>query len=132
MNKLDYSFHNVDTCNMCDAKKNNFRILGQRLNCSQGLNPKQKTGISVSVLKCKNCNLIFSDPRPVPKSIADHYGINPEEYWKEEYFTIDENYFINEIKQAKELLGFKPGMKALDIGGGIGKAHLALSKNGFV
>lgn len=131
MSKLNYSFHPITKCNMCGCKNDNFRILGQRLNSSQGKNPKKKSGISVSIMKCINCNLIFSNPRPVPHSFDDHYNINPEEYWKNEYFNIDENYFLHEIKKAKELLNFSSGMRALDIGGGIGKAHMALKNNGF-
>ena len=125
---MNYKFNNIDSCNMCGSK--NFKILGQRLNSSQGLNPKSKIGISTSVLKCQNCNLIFSNPRPEPQNIGIHYNKNPEEYWSEEYFKIDQNYFMHEINIAKKILNNKTN-KALDIGGGIGKAHVALSKNGF-
>ena len=128
---MNYSFHQVTSCNMCDASDTAFKVMGQRLNCSQGLNPKGKTGIAVSVIKCNSCNLIFSSPRPEPRSISDHYDMEPSEYWKEEYFTIDESYFLHEINKAKELLNFQNGMKALDIGGGIGKAHVALTNHGF-
>tara|TARA_B100000963_G_C22514348_1_gene619918 strand:+ start:234 stop:1103 length:870 start_codon:yes stop_codon:yes gene_type:complete len=116
---------------MCGSSKKSFKVLGQRLNSSQGLNPKKKSGISVSVMKCRKCKLIFSNPRPIPASINDHYNINPDKYWKKEYFNVDENYFLHEIKLAKEFLNFKNGMKALDIGGGIGKANLALTSSGF-
>jgi 2-polyprenyl-3-methyl-5-hydroxy-6-metoxy-1,4-benzoquinol methylase len=116
---------------MCNAKSEKFKTIGQRLNCSQGLNPKNKIGISVSVIKCKNCNLIFSSPRPEPNSINDHYKVDPNKYWKDEYFVIDENYFLYEINTAKKFLKSTRFPKALDIGGGIGKAHISLTKNGF-
>ena len=125
---MNYKFNMIDSCNMCNSK--NFKILGQRLNSSQGLKPKNKIGISTSILKCNNCNLIFSNPRPEPKNIGDHYNKNPEDYWNKEYFSIDENYFVHEISIAKKLLK-KDSNKALDIGGGIGKAHINLNKNGF-
>lgn len=47
MNIKNYTFHKIESCNMCNAKSENFKIIGQRLNCSQGLNPKNKIGISV-------------------------------------------------------------------------------------
>ena len=125
---MNYNFKHIDKCNMCGSK--NFKILGQRLNSSQGLNPKKKIGISTSILKCQNCKLIFSNPRPEPQSVGHHYNKSPEDYWKEEYFNVNQNYFMHEINIAKKLLNNNSN-KALDIGGGIGKAHIALTKNGF-
>ena len=105
---INYEFIPIEKCNMCGSKKEDFKVIGQRLNSTQGINPKKKSGITVSVIKCKKCNLIFSSPRPVPKSIEDHYNINPDDYWKEEYFKVDSNYFLKEIKIAKRLLRFEP------------------------
>ena len=48
----------------------------------------------------------------------------------EEYFHIEKNYFKYEITVAKKLLKNK-GPHILDIGGGIGKTHVVLNKNGF-
>ncbi|MEX2527024.1 MAG: class I SAM-dependent methyltransferase [Gemmatimonadota bacterium] len=59
------------------------------------------------------------------------YGIPPESYWKEDYFTISDNYFQGEIKRLKKIIDFKYGMKSLDIGAGLGKQMMALSKAGF-
>ena len=63
---------------MCGAENTNHTILGQRLNKSQGLRPKKKIGISVSIQQCKNCNLIYSNPLPIPENLQDHYGTPPE------------------------------------------------------
>lgn len=116
---------------MCGSKSDKHKILGKRLNASQGKNPKKKTGITTTVVKCSNCGLIYSNPQPVPFDIQDHYGVPPESYWNENYFSISEDYFQGEIAKLKTLLDFKEGMKSLDIGAGLGKQMIALSKAGF-
>ena len=107
------------------------KILGQRLNMSQGFNPKMKTGISVSVIQCSKCALIYSNPQPVPVDIQDHYGVPPENYWKDEYFVNDPNYFSFQINEAKKFISFEKGMTALDVGAGLGKMHDIASECGF-
>jgi SAM-dependent methyltransferase len=128
---LNYSFNPITHCEMCGDDAANHRILGQRLNKSQGIRPKSKSGISVSIKRCKNCELVYSDPQPKPQSIQDHYGIPPEEYWEKEYFVLAKDYSLTVINKAKEYLKFQPGMKALDIGSGIGKGLIALGNSGF-
>lgn len=129
MNEVKYTFREINLCNMCLSGKS--RILGKRLNKSQGLRPGRKTGITVSVVQCKTCGLIYSNPMPIPLNIQDHYGVPPESYWKDQYFTVDENYFGGEIKRLKSLISFQAGMKSLDVGAGIGKGMIALSRAGF-
>lgn len=124
-----YTFRYPACCNMCGATK--YFVLGKRLNQSQGKNPRTKIGITTTVVKCSNCGLIYANPLPIPDSLQDHYGIPPENYWKEEYFKIDENYFQQEIATLKSIREFKNGDKALDIGAGLGKCMIALSKEGF-
>ena len=131
MKVLRYYFYEVTHCNMCGADAHDHKILGQRLNQSQGLQPKRKMGISVSVMQCASCGLIYNNPQPVPYDIQDHYGIPPEEYWTPAYFKIDPCYFGDVITKAKKLLPFRPGMTALDIGAGIGKAMIAMENAGF-
>ncbi len=130
-NRLRYYFEEVTACEMCGATSELHKILGQRLNCSQGLNPKNKTGISVSVIKCKNCELIFSSPQPIPFDINDHYDIPPEVYWNSEVFEFHPDYFAAEINVIKEILPFREGLTALDVGAGLGKAMISLSEAGF-
>ena len=129
--QLKYYFNHVDKCNMCDSKVDTHKILGRRLNKSQGKNPKNKIGISTTIAKCSNCGLIYSNPQPVPFDIQDHYGVPPENYWSDSYFSVDDNYFQTEIARLKTLIDVKEGMKSLDIGAGLGKAMIALSKAGF-
>jgi 2-polyprenyl-3-methyl-5-hydroxy-6-metoxy-1,4-benzoquinol methylase len=124
-------FNIIDRCEMCFAPSSRFKVLGQRLNRSQGLRPGSKSGISTSVMQCKDCGLIFSNPQPVPVDIQDHYGVAPEDYWDENYLTFDSDYFLTEIERFKELTDFRNGMKALDIGAGIGKGMKAMTRAGF-
>ncbi|MEQ8625878.1 MAG: methyltransferase domain-containing protein [Vicingaceae bacterium] len=126
-----YSFRDIGHCEMCKDPTKNHKILGQRLNKSQGLKPKKLFGISVSVVKCNNCGLIYSNPQPIPFDIQNHYGTPPEDYWKESYFNWDSTYFQNQLKQVKRLIDFKSDMKALDIGAGLGKCMLSLENFGF-
>jgi len=116
---------------MCGYETAKSRIMGQRMNRSQGVKPTRNTGITTSVVKCRNCGLIYSNPQPIPFDIEDHYGVPPEEYWSKEYFKLDTTYFSSEIFEAKKLLSFVKGMTALDIGTGIGKCFVALEKAGF-
>jgi len=116
---------------MCGSSTNTHKILGKRLNRSQGKNPEKKIGITTTVVKCSNCGLIYSNPQPIPFSINDHYGVPPENYWKEEYFTVSDNYFKGEVEKLNKLIDFKEGMKSLDVGAGIGKQMFVLTKLGF-
>ncbi len=133
MNRTEftYSFKAIASCNMCGEAVANHKVLGKRMNRSQGKNPKNRTGITTTVLRCNACDLIYSNPQPIPASIQDHYGVPPEDYWKESYFTVNENYFQHEINVLKKLQEFQPGMKALDIGAGLGKGMIALERAGY-
>ena len=128
---MRYTFKKVVECNMCGSKSNSHKILGKRLNKSQGKNPRSKIGITTTVCKCSNCGLVYSNPQPIPFDLQDHYGVPPEDYWKESYFETNENYFQGEIARLKELMDIQPGMKSLDIGAGLGKQMKALDKVGF-
>lgn len=116
---------------MCRSPQSQHRVLGRRLNRSQGAFPRGKRGITTTVVKCQVCGLVFADPTPVPADLQNHYGIPPEEYWKEEDFKVPEAYFQCEIDRFKRLAIFRPGMRALDIGAGLGKAMIALQRAGF-
>ena len=127
---IEYSFSKQHACNMCGAGEAQFETLGIRLNQSQGFRPKTRTGIAVGVRRCRTCRLVFADPQPVPANFDAHYG-EPDEYWSEDYQIDDPSYFRTEIAEAVSLLGNARGLRALDIGAGIGKAMQALAKQGF-
>lgn len=127
---MRYDFIPVSECEMCGSPMH--RPLGIRLNRTQWPRPRKVTGIAVGVKKCLDCELIFSDPRPKPANLADHYGIPPESYWTHPaHWEVSDTYFAKEIAEAKQLLGFRPGMKALDVGAGMGKAMTAMTRSGF-
>jgi len=116
---------------MCGASSDNFKTLGKRMNRSQGKNPRKKVGITTTVQQCTSCDLIFSNPLPIPEDLQDHYGKPPESYWVESYFEVDPNYFAEVIKWVDSIKPIEKGMKALDIGAGIGKCMIALEKASF-
>jgi ubiquinone/menaquinone biosynthesis C-methylase UbiE len=126
-----YKFKHITQCNMCGTSADQHKILGQRLNHSQGKNPRKKIGITTRICKCTHCGLIYSNPQPIPVDIQDHYGVPPEDYWTEDYFKIDPGYYSSDIKKLKDLVEFKPGMRSLDIGAGIGTMMIALENHGF-
>ncbi|HET9336713.1 MAG TPA: class I SAM-dependent methyltransferase [Sphingomicrobium sp.] len=125
-----YQFEPIKACNMCGSAR--AKMLGMRLSGSQGFSPGKTEGIAVPIKRCLDCGLIYSDPQPIPDSLSDHYGVPPEDYWRAEAIkSWNPAYFDRQIKAAKELISFSPGMKALDIGVGLGKAMKSLSEAGF-
>lgn len=116
---------------MCGAPPEKHLVLGKRLNGSQGIFPRRKAGITTTVMKCRSCGLVFSNPMPIPVDLLDHYGVAPEEYWKDVEFRVPDAYFADTIDQFKALKNFRPGMRALDIGAGLGKAMIAMERAGF-
>jgi 2-polyprenyl-3-methyl-5-hydroxy-6-metoxy-1,4-benzoquinol methylase len=131
MKNPSYSFAYLTHCQMCGEGADNHKILGHRLNISQGFSPRAKKGITTTVLKCNRCRTIYSNPQPIPISIQDHYGVPPEDYWKPDYFKTDPQYFLHEIGTLTRLMTFRKGMRALDIGAGLGKCMIALESFGF-
>jgi 2-polyprenyl-3-methyl-5-hydroxy-6-metoxy-1,4-benzoquinol methylase len=129
--KTRYHFKQIHTCCMCGADATQHKVLGQRLNRSQGKNPRKKTGITTKICRCKNCGLIFSNPQPIPFDISDHYGVPPEEYWEKEYFDIKPEYYLEDVQKLKEFVGYTTGMRSLDIGAGIGTTMVCFANEGF-
>ena len=128
---ITYHFHNIDVCNMCLAPSSTQKVLGKRLNHSQGKKPSGLKGITTTIVKCKNCGLIFSNPLPVPQSMSDHYGKPPEDYWVPQYFELEPSYFQVELSRLSKLIKIDNGTKALDIGAGIGKCMAAMNNAGI-
>jgi 2-polyprenyl-3-methyl-5-hydroxy-6-metoxy-1,4-benzoquinol methylase len=126
---LKYLFKNIESCPFCDSHE--FKILGKRLNASQGRNPKKKCGITTTIVKCTNCELIFPNPLPIPEDIKDHYDIPPEDYWTPEYFIIPDNYLIPLVNWMNSLQKIEKNAKILDIGAGFGKLMIAFQRLGY-
>lgn len=131
MKEITYTLVPAKECNMCQSDVSNSKLLGRRLNGSQGKAPTKRVGFSVSIMKCNNCGLIYPNPLPVPSSIDDHYGIPPETYWTDAYIDVDENYYSGVIRILEKLTPIEKGMKALDIGAGLGNCIVALDRAGF-
>jgi 2-polyprenyl-3-methyl-5-hydroxy-6-metoxy-1,4-benzoquinol methylase len=126
-----YYFYERTSCEMCGSPSADHKIKGSRLNTSQGKHPRKKKGIAVTVQQCSDCGLIYSNPLPIPANINDHYNVPPESYWREAYFKVNKNYYSKEIEIFRKLANFQPGMKALDVGAGLGRCMLALQEAGF-
>jgi SAM-dependent methyltransferase len=115
---------------MCGSKR--FEILGERLNRRQGTNPRTAIGLGTGVKRCLDCRLVYTDPRPVPASLDDHYDVDPAEYWsKESLAPPGPEVFRSQIATARRLLGEPERMKALDVGAGTGVAMQALQRAGM-
>lgn len=131
MSTLRYTFKQITNCNMCGDSCANHKMMGRRLNASQGFRPKKKKGITTSIYRCTNCQLIYSNPMPIPFDIQDHYGVPPESYWVDSYFQLDENYLGDLPKKLEKYIDLNSNPKSLDIGAGIGKGMLSLANIGF-
>lgn len=106
--------------------------MGKRLNGSQSRWPRAKIGVTTTIVQCQVCGLIFANPLPVPRAIEDHYGVSPDDYWRQEYFLGSDSYFAEQIKTFNTLFeGKERTRRALDIGAGTGKCLLALTGAGF-
>jgi SAM-dependent methyltransferase len=69
---------------------------------------------------------------PLPKDIADHYAIDPAEYWVNGTTAPDPGYFEEQISTFQRLWeACQDAPAALDVGAGLGKAMLKLSEHGF-
>src|SRR5258708_10566677 len=78
-----YRFVYSNRCNMCSSGMEHQVFIGRRLDQRQGLWPRSKPGITTSIFRCKHCNLIYSNPTPIPETIEQHYDVAPEDYWPE-------------------------------------------------
>ena len=116
---------------MCGSDPKDQRLIGRRLDQRQGLWPRRKLGISTSILRCRQCGLVYPNPMPLPESVAQHYDVEPGEYWQESYFRVDPDLLRDQIQTFVRLAGRRPCGRALDIGAGIGKAMIALDRAGF-
>jgi SAM-dependent methyltransferase len=111
-------------CGSSDAK-----VLGRRLSTSQGARPTKRVGVATTVMRCRSCGLVFSNPLPIPNDLGDHYDIDPGDYWRPGYF--DETDLGPLAATFHSLWGGDRTPVALDVGAGIGKGMLELQSHGF-
>ena len=130
--RLEYRFEEVCQCEMCEAPSRDFITMGVRQNRSQGFRPRRGTGIAVTVQRCSQCGLIFSNPMPVPRRVEMHYPDRPEEYWNSAYLDEPlEHVFAGELATYRRLRPEVSEPMALDVGAGIGRSMAVLERNGF-
>lgn len=125
--KVDKDFEYVK-CNLCDSDNSSILFKGKDM-------VHKKKGL-FTVVKCLNCGLIYTNPRPNENIISKYY---PDEYW-DIYDNEDEGIdirlkklvhkFINKISY-KMTISPQLGGKILDIGCGDGKRLLELRKDGW-
>jgi 2-polyprenyl-3-methyl-5-hydroxy-6-metoxy-1,4-benzoquinol methylase len=129
---MHYTFINIEQCNMCGSE--DFKNLGIRLNTSQGLRPKSKSGVATSIAKCRNCGLVFANPQPLPSSTSEQYDLPPDSYWNEEMLksvVTNTTNFSYELNLLKGLNKEQKEMKGLDVGAGLGGTMVAFERNGI-
>jgi len=76
----------------------------------------------------------MAHPQPRPQNITDHYAMAAEEYWEQARLEISPAYQENFRRygaRAFQQLGARAGLRALDIGCGIGKDMHMLRALGF-
>jgi len=116
---------------MCGSSAAHHKVLGKRLNASQGRHPARKSGITTTIMRCTRCGLIFSNPLPIPENIQDHYGIPPESYWTEEYRQRDKSVYLPGLEKLKQEITSDGPLRSLDIGAGLGRFVKACAEAGF-
>jgi|SRR5579884_808595 len=123
-----YRFEPVTSCVMCGS--NDSKVRGRRLSRHQGLRPRQVVGVATTVVQCRSCGLVYANPRVVPESLAQHYDLDPRDYWRET--QLDHNGADPGLPLAsfrRHWSGRDP--RALEIGAGLGQAMMALAAKGF-
>jgi SAM-dependent methyltransferase len=95
------------------------------------MRPRKRIGVTTSVMRCRECGLVFANPLPVPHDIAQHYDMSPSRYWAPRYFEPDPGYFSDQISMFRQLWDGDGTPVALDVGAGIGKCMRSLSAHGF-
>ncbi len=127
-----YGFEVLSRCNMCQSSGESHRFVGRRLDGAHGMNPRKKLGLSTSIVRCRDCGLVFANPMPLPLNFDEHYAIDPELYWRQnESQLLEAHDFSRQIAIFRELFPGVERPKALDIGAGLGKCMVALEAEGF-
>ena len=134
--EMIYIFRPVNECNMCHAGARDQKKMGRRLNKSVGMNPRKVIGIATTVMKCRNCGLIYSNPQPVPYDLGMHYDMPVTEYYTTDFLEMEEKSlyykgqldFVSIFRQHHRS-DTRPTV--LDIGAGIGHSLLPFKKAGF-
>ena len=101
MHGTGYRFRVAGDCMMCGAPPHRQLVLGRRLDRSQGWRPRRVRGKATTVVRCRRCGLVFTDPMPLPIELADHYSMDPVDYFGEERSSAESEGFETEIEEAR-------------------------------
>lgn len=127
-----YRFDSVAACNMCGALAQSSRVLGFRLDCSQGHNPRGVTGAGTTIVRCRICGLVYPNPQPVPARIEDHYDMSGAAYWGDARATPEvEPAALAYWQKLRAGISDKEAPRALDVGVGSGFTAQAMMAAGF-
>jgi len=126
-----YQFRPTDACNMCGAGVEHHRTMGRRLDRSQGWRPRSRVGAATTVVRCRRCGLVFANPMPIPVELAQHYAVDPLEYFGANYVNAPLGAFQSQIDIFRAICGEGEGVTALDIGSGTGHTMATLREAGF-
>jgi len=127
-----YTFRPVATCAMCGSPSARFRVLGVRLNHSHGYQPRGVRGVGVTLVRCRDCGLVFPDPQPVPDSVLDHYAMTGTEYWPDDRAdAVVDQALAARFAGLRRRFASGPAPVTLDIGVGAGFTARALLDAGF-
>lgn len=110
------------SCPLCPNSRT--RLLGRRGGTAHRLG----LGLVSLIYQCRGCGLIFPNPMPIPRQIAEHYG-DAEKYFIEHPLE-GKVAAYDEILSAIAELGVKPG-RLLDIGAGRGEMLRAAGARGW-
>ena len=126
VNRVRYDLTPVSACDMCGSDRRHD--LGVRLDRRTGLRPRRASGVAIPVKRCKDCGLIYPDPMPLPVDIADHYNVDPDTYFDAGHLG---EWPAFDNSRLAGLMDVRPGMKAIDVGAGVGVHMRALEKAGW-
>ena len=114
-----YEFIRRDRCPACKSQDHQT-FWGRRASQRGGLFPWRHTSIDLPVFRCEKCALTYSNPLPIHLSMSQHYGMDPENYWPEQYFKLDPNFSPVDFQKIENLI---PGIPKAGMSGGLSLAY---------
>ncbi|MFY9555303.1 MAG: methyltransferase domain-containing protein [Blastocatellia bacterium] len=117
----DYGWRE-QTCPLCPTGRT--RLLGRRGGSAHRLG----IGVVSFIYQCRGCGLIFPNPMPIPRQMAEHYG-DADKYFIEHSLKGKLSAYDETLSTIEEL-GAKTG-RLLDVGAGRGEMVRAARMRGW-
>ena len=119
------------SCPLCNAE-GETKFEGYKLNGRQGVFPPRKYEDAERVYRCKQCNLIYTNFKPLSKINIFDEDDSLLEFTRKHPDVIKARKFYTDILAfLKDKAGLQPGAKVLDIGSGTGGFAYALRQQGY-